>query len=60
MKNVFLYLFVLITAYLSVSPVYSNNFDLKFDKILNSDHRSQVNKGRDKFRNPKQTLSFSV
>ena len=58
MKNVFLYLFVLITAYLSVSPVYSNNFDLKFDKILNSDHRSQVNKGRDKFRNPKQTLEF--
>ena len=58
MKNVFLNLVIMITTFLLVSPVYSDNFSLKFDKILNSDHRSQPNKGRDQFRNPKQTLEF--
>ena len=58
MRNIFFNIVLSVTTCLFVTPTYSNNFDVKFNKILKSDHRSQTNKARDKFRNPKQTLEF--
>ena len=58
MRNTFLNVVIIITTYFFTTSAYSNNFNLKLDEILNSNHRSQINKDRDKFRNPKQTLEF--
>ena len=58
MRNTFLNVVVIITTYFFTTSAHSNNFNLKLDEILNSNHRSQINKDRDKFRNPKQTLEY--
>ncbi|MCE2990662.1 MAG: class I SAM-dependent methyltransferase [Burkholderiales bacterium] len=56
---------VLTAALVAASLVASSLFiaptahaDAALDKLLAGDHRSDANKARDKFRNPKQTLAF--
>ncbi|OUT95651.1 MAG: hypothetical protein CBC01_09070 [Betaproteobacteria bacterium TMED41] len=58
MINISINIITLIATLLFLTSVNASNLDLKFEKVLNSDHRSLNNKNRDKFRNPKETLRF--
>ena len=51
----------LVTACFIATPFFATTAiadSAKMDKVLAGDHRSEANKARDKFRNPKATLEF--
>lgn len=48
----------MVIAATMLAPAQAQDTAALLDKVLTGDHRSEANKGRDKFRHPKETLLF--
>ena len=47
-----------VIAVAMLAPAHAQDTAALLDKVLTGDHRSEANKGRDKYRHPKETLLF--